>query len=70
LTRLVKIAKMSCMTQQGAHLTVSQAAAELAVHPATIRRWIADGRLHAIRLPGGTYRIRRTDVAQILGGAA
>lgn len=58
------------MTRQDALLTVTQVAASLSVHPATVRRWIASGQMPAIQLPGGGYRIKQADVAQILGGAA
>ena len=35
------------------------------VHVATVRRWIAHGRLGAIRLPGGLYRIPATEVKRL-----
>jgi excisionase family DNA binding protein len=57
------------MTQQVALLTVSQVAAVLNVHPATVRRWIASGALPATRLPGGTYRVDATDLDRIVSAA-
>ena len=57
------------MTQQVTLLTVTQVAAVLNVHPATVRRWIAAGALTATRLPGGTYRVAATDLEQIVGAA-
>jgi excisionase family DNA binding protein len=34
-------------------LTVAEVAARLRVHPETVRRWLAQGRLEGVR-PGGT----------------
>lgn len=46
--------------------TVDQVATQLAVDVATIRRWIHDGQLRAIKLPKG-YRIDPADLAHFLG---
>lgn len=35
------------------------------VHVSTVRRWIAQGQVEAIRLPGGTYRIRAEEVSRL-----
>ena len=35
------------------------------VHVSTVRRWIAAGRLRAIRLPGGNYRIPEAEVKRV-----
>jgi excisionase family DNA binding protein len=32
-------------------------AEQIDVDPSTVRRWLADGRLPAVRTPGGRYRI-------------
>ena len=69
LTRLSISDNVSRMTRQDAYLSVSQVAAVLNVHPATVRRWIAAGALTATRLPGGTYRVAATDLEQIVGAA-
>jgi excisionase family DNA binding protein len=45
----------------GAPLTVIEAAAQIRVHPNTIRRGIASGALKADRA-GSAYRIRRVDL--------
>lgn len=45
-------------------LTIDQASALYDVHPATIRRWIANGRLPAYRV-GRLVRIKRTDLEQL-----
>lgn len=42
------------------YLTVAEAAKLLKVHPTTIRRWIADGRLPVTRLGERSMRIDRT----------
>lgn len=43
-------------------LTAKELAVELKVLPKTVYRWIADGKLKAVRTPGGGYRIWRRDV--------
>lgn len=48
-------------------LTVPEAAAQLRVDPATVRRWITIGRLPASK-PGRDYRIRAAVVEQLLTG--
>lgn len=58
------------MTRQLALMTVTEVAAELRVSTATVRRWIAAGKLPATTLPTGTYRVARADVDAILGRAA
>ena len=50
-------------------LTVPQVAEELQYRAATIRRWIAEGQLPAIRMKNREYRIRRGDVRELLGQA-
>lgn len=35
------------------------------VHVSTVRRWIARGRVRAIRLPGGTYRVTKAEVDRL-----
>jgi excisionase family DNA binding protein len=46
-------------------LHVKEAAAELDVHPSTLRRRIHHGDLEAVRLgPGGRYRISREALAR------
>jgi excisionase family DNA binding protein len=42
-------------------LTVTQVARRLNVSTQAVRRWIADGKLKALRTPGGHYRIRPAD---------
>jgi excisionase family DNA binding protein len=46
-------------------LTVQQVSEELKIHPATVRVWIKQGRLHAVRAGKG-YRARRSEVDRAL----
>jgi excisionase family DNA binding protein len=50
-------------------LTPSEVAAELGVTPRTVQRWIAQGRLPAIRV-GGRDRVSRSSLATVAGNAA
>lgn len=50
-------------------LTASEAATALRLNPRTIRRWIAEGKLEAIRLPSGRVRIPLAAIAPYLPGA-
>ena len=47
-------------------LTVNEAAGALRVHPRTVTRWIEAGRLKAITLPNGRYRLTRDVVDAVL----
>lgn len=48
-------------------LTVNGAAAYLAVHPSTIRRWIAAGILPASKIgPAGLVRIKPKDLDKLV----
>jgi excisionase family DNA binding protein len=49
-------------------LTTVEVAALLRVDRHTVLRWVADGKVPVIVLPGGTYRFRRTDIEAILAG--
>lgn len=51
-------------------LTLSEVARQLGKHPSTIGRWVADGLLKAVPLPGGRLAIRKSQVNQFLGGSA
>lgn len=46
-------------------LTVAELASMCRVHVSTVRRWILMGRVSAIRLPGGYYRIPASVVAAL-----
>jgi excisionase family DNA binding protein len=46
-------------------LTVPQVSEELKLHPATVRIWINNGRLAAVRA-GRTWRVRRSEVERAL----
>jgi excisionase family DNA binding protein len=47
-------------------LTTGQVADLLNVHAQTVRRWIENGNLRAIRLPSGVWRVRRSDLDALL----
>src|SRR5437762_817018 len=47
-------------------LTVQQVSEELKIHPATVRVWIRQGRLRAVRAGKG-FRLRRSEVDRTLG---
>ena len=51
--------------RQRALLTVEEVAQEMNVSDATIRRWVRDGNLAAIRV-GGQWRIRRTTLDAVI----
>ena len=55
------------MTSLPALLTTTEVANALRAHPETVRRWVRDGRLLAIELPGGMLRFRREDIERLLG---
>jgi excisionase family DNA binding protein len=46
-------------------LTVPQVSAELKIHPATVRIWIKNGRLRAVRV-GREWRVRRSEIDRAL----
>jgi excisionase family DNA binding protein len=48
--------------------TVEQIAGLLELHPRTIRRFIREGKLEAVKV-GGEWRIREEDVEKLAGGA-
>jgi len=50
---------------QPALLTTEQVAHRLSVDPSTVRRWIEDGRLPAVK-PGREWRIDPGDLDQLL----
>jgi excisionase family DNA binding protein len=56
------------MPQPRLLLTTGEAARKLRTSDETIRRWIAEGKLPAITLPSGQFRIRDEDVEAILRG--
>src|SRR5204863_2191179 len=47
--------------------SVEQVAAKLGLHVRTVRNYVRDGRLKAVRI-GKQYRISRTDLAELTGG--
>lgn len=47
-------------------LTPSQVATKLRVSLRTVQRYIADGKLPAVKTPGGHYRIKESDAEAAL----
>ena len=47
-------------------LTVEQVAAELQLHPDTVRRYIREKKLQAVRLSSTNMRIRRSELDRFL----
>jgi len=47
-------------------VTVKGIANYCLVSEATVRRWIKDGKIQALRLPSGQYRISATDFKEFL----
>lgn len=56
------------MTPREPLLTAAEVAAEVRMDPETIRRWVREGKLTAITLPGGHKRFRREDIEAVLRG--
>lgn len=48
------------------YLTAKQIAEALNVHPVTVRRWIKEGRLKAIRPGSRNYRVAKSDFEAFL----
>jgi excisionase family DNA binding protein len=49
-------------------VTASQLASELQVSERTVRRWLAEGRISAIRITARTVRFSLADVLATIGG--
>jgi excisionase family DNA binding protein len=50
------------------YITTAEAARLLGQHQDTIGRQIREGRLPATKLPGGNWRIRRSEIQALLEG--
>ena len=48
------------------HLTITEVAKELQLSVATVKRYIYDGRLKSVKLPGGQHRIAMSEVERLL----
>lgn len=49
----------------GTLIKLAEGAALAGLHPATLRRWIADGKLAGWRLPSGQIRVDRAEVLRL-----
>ncbi len=47
-------------------VTIKSISCYCMVSPCTVRRWIKDGKLNAIRLPGGHFRVTTQDFKDFL----
>jgi len=54
------------LKKQDAFISTGQAAALCMVTPDTVLKWIKAGKLPASRTPGGHYRIRRSEIQQLI----
>lgn len=61
---------MSAVTTNSQLLTVNEAAGVLRVHPVTLRKWIAKGRVTAVQLggPGNAVRIDSAELERFIYG--
>lgn len=50
-------------------ITVEEAARIFKVRRETIRRYIKNGHLPAVTLPGGDYRLRISDIQKLINGS-
>lgn len=48
-------------------ISAAEAARRMGVNKSTMTRWIAAGKVPAIRTPGGQWRVRAIDVDRLLG---
>jgi len=54
------------MPSDQSHVSTGEAAGRLGCSTRTVVRWIQDGRLRAITLPNGRYRVLTEDIDKIL----
>lgn len=57
--------------RDGQYLTVGEVAEQYRTTARTVQRWIREGRLRAVRLPGGrSYRINKADLDAAIEASA
>ena len=49
-------------------LTLTEVRKHCNVSVSTIRRWLREGRLKTVRLPGGHHRVHPLELTKLLGG--
>lgn len=54
------------MTSDVHSLTITEAARELDIAPATLRRWVAKGHISVIQHPSGRMRVPPAEIARVL----
>jgi excisionase family DNA binding protein len=47
-------------------MTTEEVADAFGVDPKTVTRWVARGRIHSVKTPGGRHRFRRADIDRLL----
>ena len=65
VTHVCMIWSYNVSTMNPVFLTVTEVAAQLRVNPVTVRRWIADAKLPAIKA-GSHYRIAQAEVDNLM----
>jgi excisionase family DNA binding protein len=54
------------MEQLPVLMTTQEVAEHLRIHPATVRRWVSEGKLKAVDMPGRAHRYRREDIKALI----
>lgn len=62
--------RTATVDEADAPLNLSEVARLCGKTQPTIKRWIIDGLLTAIRMPSGLYGVRRSEIQKFLGGSA
>lgn len=60
----------SAYTQNDVLMWIGEAADSLHVSVDTLRRWAEEGKVPAVRTPGGRWRFRREDIDAVYGRAS
>lgn len=53
-------------TPKVAKLRLAEAAAQIGVHPETLRRWADEGKVSCVRTPGGERRFSEDDISAVM----
>lgn len=61
-----KVSLKQPVTVERTHVTEKDLATYCMVSPATIRRWIKEGKIASIKLPSNQYRVRMADFEEFL----
>lgn len=69
MLRKAEMAAKSAQVKNPEYVTLPQAAELAGVHYRTARRWVATGRLKAVRIGPKLLKISKSDLQEFLGGA-